>query len=104
MTDEIMLKAKEDGSFALYESFANIEFETEEDFIYLCDMVKLGESIVRCEDCDNWDKDRAVGGKRYGNLSAPCSEWSHHEDYHVRYTRWDGFCNFGERRDDHETD
>lgn len=67
-------------------------------------LAEPGKSIVRCEDCDNRDKDRAVGGKRYGNLSAPCSEWSHHEDYHVRYTRWDGFCSYGERREDHEAD
>ena len=60
--------------------------------------------LVRCEDCDNWDKDRAVGGKRYGNLTAPCSEWSHQEEGHTRYTLWNGFCSYGERREDYETD
>lgn len=60
--------------------------------------------VVRCYDCDNWDRERMVGGKKWGNLTAPCSEWSHQEEGHTRYTLWNGFCSYGERRSDHETD
>ena len=90
MNDEIMLRMNEDGSFGLYEPFANIECETEEDFVHLCEMVKLGESIVRCGDCVY--KENATVNKK-GYLICPASG--------MEITDQD-YCSYGERRDNRE--
>lgn len=86
MNDEIMLRMNEDGSFGLYEPFANIECETEEDFVHLCEMVKLGESIVRCKNCKWWNEPGCA-------ISIVDESDRPHEN---------DFCSFGERRDDCE--
>ena len=99
MNDEIMLRMNEDGSFGLYEPFANIECETEEDFAHLCEMVKLGESIVRCKDC------KFLVVYNSPTLYAYCNK------NHLRFEPFakdrdtrEFFCACGERREDHETD
>lgn len=102
--DEILLRMTEDGSFGIYEPYATVECETKEDYDRLFELVELGKSIVRCEDCDNWDKDHTFGSKRLGNLAAPCSEWSNLEDGYIRFTRWDCWCSEALRRENDETD
>lgn len=55
--------------------------------------------IVRCKHCDCWCEDLKVGRHEFGNVTAPCSEWSN-EDGYIVYTSPDEFCSRGERRTD----
>lgn len=57
------------------------------------------DAIVRCKDCDCWCEEMKVGHADLGNESAPCSEWSDHENGHIRYTKATDFCSYGERSD-----
>lgn len=49
--------------------------------------------VVRCKDCDFWNKDEDVLGGR-------CDEWSDFENGTSRYTGRDDFCSYGERKDE----
>ena len=54
--DEILLRMTEDGSFGIYEPYATVNCETKEDYDHLVELVNLGKSIVRCEDCKWWNR------------------------------------------------
>ena len=54
---------------------------------------EIGEEIVRCKDCEFWDKDESVLN---GGI---CDEWSDFEDSIIRYTNPDDYCSKGEAGD-----
>ena len=55
--------------------------------------------VIHCKHCDCWCEDLKVGRHEFGNVTAPCSEWSN-EDGHIVYTSPDEFCSRRERRTD----
>lgn len=63
--------------------------------------------LVRCEDCDNWDKYRAVDAVpvvRCKDCAVPHNRWTGCPKMNGTVMPPDGFCSFGERKADHETD
>lgn len=56
---------------------------------------RLREPIVRCRDCVKWDYDSTHPKKA-------CYEFSNPEDGYIVATGPDGFCAWGERRNDTE--
>ncbi|MBR0085661.1 MAG: hypothetical protein IJL97_03830 [Lachnospiraceae bacterium] len=48
--------------------------------------------VVRCKDCDFWNKDENI-------LGGICDEWSDFEDGLSRYTSGDDYCSLGERKE-----
>lgn len=48
--------------------------------------------VVRCKNCDFWNKDENI-------LGGICDEWSDFEDGLYRYTRGDDYCSLGERKE-----
>lgn len=51
--------------------------------------------VVRCKDCEFWDKcdENILNG-------GICDEWSDFEDSIINYTKPDDYCSFGERKDE----
>lgn len=86
MTDEIMMRMNEDGSWGLYEPYATVECETKEDYDRLVELVELGKSVVHCKDC-----------KRYDIESESCKFWPDEG-----YRDPDHYCAEGVRRDKEE--
>ena len=48
--------------------------------------------VVRCKDCEFWNKDENI-------LGGICDEWSDFEDSIIQYTKPDGYCSCGERKE-----
>lgn len=58
----------------------------------LCELPSAQPEIIRCKDCDFWNKDENI-------LGGICDEWSDFEDSIIRYTKPDDYCSFGERKE-----
>ena len=50
--------------------------------------------VVRCKDCEFWNKDENVLNNR-----GICDEWSDYEGGISRYTGSDDYCSYGERKE-----
>ena len=49
--------------------------------------------VIRCKDCDFWNKDENI-------LGGICDEWSDFEDSIISYTKPDDYCSRGERKEE----
>ena len=59
---------------------------------------KIGE-LVRCGECESWDKENTSGRKSLKNYRCACMEWSNMEDGYYVYTSENEYCSRGERKD-----
>ena len=84
----------------------NIGFVTPADAIEVMMKIVKSQSIidavpvVRCKDCDLWDKQRPLHGEISGNKRCLCkafSDESGSEDG-ARFTKFDDFCSYGKQR------
>lgn len=53
-------------------------------------------SVVRCKNCDLWNRWDSAGSEKAGTLVCSCAYWTA-EDGPVHYTMPDDFCSNGER-------
>lgn len=100
-----MLLKDADKILRLFEKMAwhNLDDRDDaEDAVWQCPTVDA-VPVVRCKDCDFWRGDLKTGRAEWGNVTAPCEEWSDPENGHTRYTQPTDFCSYGERKDDGET-
>lgn len=51
--------------------------------------------VVRCKNCDLWNRWDFAGSEKAGTLVCSCSYWTA-EGGPVHYTRPDDFCSYGE--------
>ena len=58
------------------------------------------KELIRCKDCDMWDRERSVGKKSLGTYRFQCENWSDFEGGMMRYTSADDFCSYAERREE----
>ena len=56
--------------------------------------------VVRCRECANWKKEDYAGLEELKNFACACREWSDPEIGFTRYTRYDDYCSYGERREE----
>ena len=54
--------------------------------------------VVRCKDCDLWNRCYEAGHEQTGNHVCACEYFSN-EDGYVVYTRPDDYCSYGERKE-----
>lgn len=58
------------------------------------------KGLIRCKDCDMWDRERSVGKEYLGTYRCQCENWSDFEGGMMRYTTADDFCSYAERREE----
>lgn len=51
--------------------------------------------VVRCKNCDLWNRRDSVGSEKAGTLVCSCAHWTA-EDGPTQFTRPDDFCSYGE--------